>query len=72
MYIQVLKTGNNFKGKPSYKSLLTNEFRKLAPNYPIAILTNWIVALLNMGKLGSPIGSLDPHPNGNVSVKHTI
>jgi hypothetical protein len=47
-------------------------FQKLAPNYPIAILTNWIVALLNMGKLGSPIGSLDPHPNGNVSVKHTI
>ncbi len=63
-----LKTGNNFKGKPSYKSLLTNEFPKLAPNYPIAILTTQIVALLNTGKLGSPIGSIDPHPNGSVSV----
>jgi hypothetical protein len=51
MYIQVFKTGNNFKGKPSYKSLLTNEFQKLAPNYPIAILTTWIVALLNTGSL---------------------
>jgi hypothetical protein len=45
-----LKPGNNFKGKPSYKSLLTNEFPKLAPNYPIAILTTRIVALLNTGK----------------------
>jgi len=53
--------------------LLTNEFPKLAPNYPIAILSTWIVALLNTGKLGSPIGSLDPHPNGNVSLcQHTI
>jgi hypothetical protein len=46
-----LKTGNNFKGKPSYKSLLTNEFPKLAPNYPIAILTTRIVAVLNTGSL---------------------
>jgi hypothetical protein len=48
--------------------LLTNEFPKLAPNYLIAILTTRIVALLTTGKLGSPIGSIDPHPNGNVSV----